>query len=116
MPIKITGTRSHSPVVIEKEFDSSSPYLYKSVAKGQTLKSAEIRWYRINCNGQEEAWFIMKVEGVKFTGVNPGMPNAKLAGNSQVNHMESISLMCERITLHYLDGNIPYTDDWNVRA
>ncbi|WP_219358712.1 type VI secretion system tube protein Hcp, partial [Enterobacter sp. BIDMC 29] len=26
---------------IEKEFDSSSPYLYKAVATGQTLKSAE---------------------------------------------------------------------------
>lgn len=42
---KITGTRSHSAMLIEKEFDSASPYLYKAVAKGQTLKSAEIRWY-----------------------------------------------------------------------
>jgi type VI secretion system secreted protein Hcp len=30
-------------MMIEKEFDSSSPYLYKAVATGQTLKSAEIR-------------------------------------------------------------------------
>lgn len=50
---KITGTRSYSPMMIEKEFDSSSPYLYKAVAKGQTLKSAEIRWYRINDAGRE---------------------------------------------------------------
>ncbi len=35
---KITGTRMHSALVFEKEFDSSSPYLYKAVAKGQTLK------------------------------------------------------------------------------
>jgi type VI secretion system secreted protein Hcp len=40
---KVTGTRSHSPMMLEKEFDSSSPYLYKAVATGQTLKSAEIR-------------------------------------------------------------------------
>ncbi|WP_343582670.1 type VI secretion system tube protein TssD, partial [Enterobacter sp.] len=25
---KITGTRLHAPLMIEKEFDSSSPYLY----------------------------------------------------------------------------------------
>ncbi|WP_275156251.1 Hcp family type VI secretion system effector [Enterobacter bugandensis] len=53
---KITGKRSHSPMMIEKEFDSSSPYLYKAVATGQTLKSAEIRWYRINHAGQEECY------------------------------------------------------------
>lgn len=41
---KITGTRVHAPLVIEKEFDSSSPYLYKAVSTGQTLKSAEIKW------------------------------------------------------------------------
>ena len=50
---KITGTRMHSALVFEKEFDSSSPYLYKAVAKGQTLKSAEFKWYKINDAGQE---------------------------------------------------------------
>ena len=62
---KITGKRSHSPMMIEKEFDSSSPYLYKAVATGQTLKSAEIRWYRINHAGQEE-W---KTERFRFLNV-----------------------------------------------
>ncbi|MCS3422948.1 type VI secretion system secreted protein Hcp [Rahnella sp. BIGb0603] len=113
---KITGTRSHSPMMLEKEFDSSSPYLYKAVAKGQTLKSAEIRWYRINDAGQEEAYFIMTIEGVKITGVNPGMPNAKMSGNSQINHMESISMMYDKITWRYVDGNVQYTDDWNDRG
>lgn len=113
---KITGTRSHSPLMFEKEFDSSSPYLYKAVAKGQTLKSAELRWYRINDAGREEAYFIITIEGVKITGVNPGMPNVKMAGNSQINHMESVSMMYEKITWRYVDGNVQYTDEWNVRS
>lgn len=113
---KITGTRSHSPLMFEKEFDSSSPYLYKAVAKGQTLKSAELRWYRINDAGREEAYFIITIEGVKITGVNPGMPNVKMAGNSQINHMESVSMMYDKITWRYVDGNVQYTDEWNVRS
>lgn len=44
---KPTGTRQHSPMIIVKEFDYSSPYLYKAVATGQNLKSAEIKWYKI---------------------------------------------------------------------
>jgi type VI secretion system secreted protein Hcp len=112
---KITGTRNHSPMSLEKEFDSSSPYLYKAVATGQTLKSAEIRWYRINDAGQEEVYFIMFLEGVKVVSIHPGMPNVKLSGMSAINHQESISLMYERITWKYVDENIQYTDDWNQR-
>lgn len=100
---------------LEKDFDASSPYLYKAVAKGQTLKSAELKWYKINDAGREQAYFIMLLENVKVTGVNPGMPNTKIAGMSEINHIESISLMYERITWHYADGNIKYTDDWNQR-
>ena len=50
---KITGTRQHSSMRIEKEVDSSTPYLYKAAATGQALKSAEIKFYNINDAGQE---------------------------------------------------------------
>lgn len=113
---KITGKRNHAPISFEKEFDSSSPYLYKAVSKGQTLKSAEFKWYRINHAGQEEEYFNMMLEGVKVVSVNPGMPNAKMSGMSAINHMESVSLMYEKITWKYCDGNILFTDSWEERA
>jgi Hemolysin-coregulated protein (uncharacterized) len=50
---RITGTRQHSSMMIEKEVDSSTPYLYKAAATGQTLKSAELRFYNISDAGQE---------------------------------------------------------------
>lgn len=112
---KVTGTRSHSPIMFEKEFDSSSPYLYKAVATGQTLKSAEIRFYHINDAGQEVCYFIILMENVKITGVNPGVPNTKLAGNLQLNHMEAVSMMYDKITWKYVDGNVQYTDAWIER-
>lgn len=113
---KITGKRTHAPVSFEKEFDSSSPYLYKAVSKGQTLKSAQFKWYRINYAGQEEEYFNMLLEGVKVVSVNPGMPNAKMAGMSHINHMESVSLMYEKITWKYCDGNIIFKDSWEERV
>jgi len=113
---KITGSRSHSPLMIEKEFDSSTPYLYKAVATGQTLKSAEIRFYQIDYSGQEVCYFIITLEDVKITGVNPVMPNTKLMGDTRINHMESVSLLYSKITWHYVDGNIKYTYDCNVKS
>lgn len=111
---KLTGTRVHSAMDIEKEFDSSSPYLYKAVASGQTLKSAEIKWYRINYAGQEEEYFNMLLENVKVVSVSPVMHNIKTS--EKTNHMEVVTLRYERITWKYCDGNIQYSDSWKERG
>lgn len=111
---KLTGTRQHSSMDFEKEFDSSSPYLYKAVSSGQTLKSAEIKWYRINHAGQEEEYFNMFMEGVKIVSVCPVMHNIKTSLNQ--NHLESVTLRYEKITWRYCDGNIQHSDSWLERA
>jgi len=112
---KITGTRQHSSMRIEKEVDSSTPYLYKTAATGQTLKSAEIRFYHTNDVGQEACYYIVTLENVKITGVNCGVPNVKLSYNNKINHVESVSMQYEKITWRIVDGNIQYTDAWNER-
>lgn len=113
---KITGTRQHSSMMIEKDVDSSTPYLYKAATTGQTLKSAEICFYRINDAGQEVCYYTVMMENVKITDVNCGVPNVKLAGNDKMNHTESVSLQYEKITWRIIDGNIQFTDGWNERA
>jgi len=113
---KITGTRQHSPFNFEKEVDSSTPYLYKAAATGQTLKSAEIKFYHINDAGQEVAYYSVLLEKVKITGVNCGVPNCKLPANDKMNHMETVSMQYEKITWKIHDGNIQYTDAWNERS
>ncbi|WP_371370546.1 type VI secretion system tube protein Hcp [Pseudomonas sp. QL9] len=35
---KITGTRQHSSMMIEKEVDCSTPYFYKAAATGERKK------------------------------------------------------------------------------
>ncbi len=89
---KVTGTRQHSSMMIEKDVDSSMPYFYKAAATGQMLKSAEIKFYHINHAGQEVCYYSVLMENVKITGVNCGVPNVKLAGNQKMNHTESVSL------------------------
>ncbi len=62
---KLTGTRVHKPIVFTKETDASTPYLYKAVTSGQTLKSIEIKWYKIDDAGKEKEYFNTKLENVK---------------------------------------------------
>ena len=113
---KITGTRKHSAVLVQKEFDSSSPYLYKAVATGQTLKSAEFKWYKINDAGQEAEYFNIQLEGVKVVGVSPVMHDTKDPAKEKHNHLEQIELRYEKITWTYKDGNIIHSDSWNERT
>ncbi|PKH26766.1 type VI secretion system tube protein Hcp [Enterobacterales bacterium CwR94] len=112
---RITGTRRHSSMRIEKEVDNSTPYLYRAAATGQTLESAEIRFYNINNAGQEVCYYTVIMENVKVTGVNCSVPNVKLSGNDKINHVESVSMQYEKIIWKINDGNIQYADSWNER-
>ncbi|WP_430538322.1 type VI secretion system tube protein TssD [Klebsiella pneumoniae] len=96
--------------------ESSSPYLYKAVTTGQTLKSAEFKWYRINDAGQEVEYFNTKLENVKVVKVNPLMHDIKNPAYEKHNHLEQIELRYEKITWTYKDGNIIHSDSWNERA
>ncbi len=111
---KLTGTRIHTPFLFTKEIDSSSPYLYKAVTTGQTLKSAEFKWYRINDAGQEVEYFNTKLENVKVVKVNPLMHDIKNPAYEKHNHLEQIELRYEKITWTYKDGNIIHSDSWNA--
>ncbi|WP_442780076.1 Hcp family type VI secretion system effector [Enterobacter cancerogenus] len=112
---RITGTRLHSPLTFEKEFDSSSPYFYKTAATGQTLKNAEFKWYKINDAGQEVEYFNMLLENVRVVSVNPVMHNCKEPSLQIHNHNEGIQLRYEKITWKYCDGNVQFADSWNER-
>lgn len=113
---KLTGTRIHTPFLFTKEIDSSSPYLYKAVTTGQTLKSAEFKWYKINDAGQEVENFNTRLENVKVVKVNPVMHDIKDPSFEKHNHLEQIELRYEKITWTYKDGNIIHSDSWNERA
>jgi len=42
---KLTGTRVHTPIVFQKEFDRTTPLLLRALCQGRVLKSAIIRTY-----------------------------------------------------------------------
>ena len=112
---KITGTRIHGPMGFDKETDCSSPYLYEAVSSGRTLKRAEFRYYQINDAGQEQEYFKVTLENVKFINVMPIMHDIKSSIGERHNHIEYVDLRYEKITWHYLDGNISHSDSWNER-
>ncbi|WP_292977234.1 type VI secretion system tube protein TssD [Pantoea sp. UBA4549] len=113
---KVTGTRVHLPFQLTKALDASSPYLYKALTTGQTLKSAEFKWYHISEAGQEANYFSTKLENVKVVKVNPVMHDIKDPTKEKHNHLEHVELRYEKIIWTYKEGNIIHSDSWNERA
>lgn len=112
---KVTGTRQHAPVLFQKETDSSSPYLMKAVATGQTLQSAEFKFYAINYAGQEAEYYNITLHNVKVVSVSPLMHDTKDPSKEKHNHLELVELRYDKITWKYCDGNLQFADSWAER-
>lgn len=109
---KLTGTRVHGPITIVKEFDQTTPILYRAVCENRIMKKGIIRMYHILDSGIEAEYFNIILENVQFTTVAPYLaPN----GISST-HLETLALRYEAITWKYIDGNIIYRDTWNQLA
>ncbi|MCW2105394.1 Hcp family type VI secretion system effector [Rahnella aceris] len=113
---KLIAKRIHCSYAFEKEVDASSPYLYKAVSSGQTLKNAEFKFYCIDYGGQEKEYFRVTLENVKVISVEPFMHDIKNELFERHTHHEYVELSYEKIIWHYLGGNIVHSDTWNERA
>lgn len=110
---KLIGARTHRPVTIEKEIDRSSALLYRAVSCGLTLQTGELKFYRANDAGIEEAYFTVIMKNVKVVGISPRVPNIKESASQHRNHFEVVEFRYEEITWNYTEGNMIFKDSWN---
>ena len=113
---KVTGTRKHTPVSILVQIDKATPYFFSACARGKNFQSVEFKFYRINDMGQEEEYYNLLLERVKVVSVKTFVPDIKDPANDQYVHHAQIKLRYEKITYKYLDGNIEFSDEWDIRA
>ncbi|MDY0971985.1 Hcp family type VI secretion system effector [Siccibacter turicensis] len=113
---KITSKRQHGDYALIKELDCASPYLYQGVSSGRKFKQAVLKFYRVNYNGREEEYFRVTMNNVRINEIEPFMFDIKNPVFEKHNHLEALYLAYEKITWHYLDGNIIHSDLWNGNA
>lgn len=109
---KLTGTRLHTPVKIQKEFDRTTPLLFRALCEGRILRSATLKMYRINEAGLEVEYFNIAMANLKITAITPNLHPAGMTST----HLEDIDFRYETITWIYTEGNIMYRDSWNDRC
>lgn len=108
---RLTGTRVHAPIMVQKEFDKTTPLLYRALVNGEKLKRGIIKLYEITEAGQEMEYFSIILENVKIVSITPDL----YPGASTGTHLETIMLRYEIITWKHCNGNIVFKDSWNAR-
>ncbi|ELY2495980.1 type VI secretion system tube protein Hcp [Cronobacter muytjensii] len=112
---KITSKRIHSDIALLKEIDIASPYLYRAVTTGRKFNKAELKFYKININGHEEEYFRITVENAIINEMTSLMMDDKDPLFGKHNHLEAFYISYEKITWHYIDGNIIHSDNRNKK-
>ncbi len=108
---RLTGTRVHAPIMVQKEFDKTTPLLYRALVNGATLKRGIIKLYEVSEAGQEMEYFNILLDNVKIVSITPDL----YPGASTGTHLETIMLRYEIITWKHCNGNIVFKDSWNER-
>lgn len=108
---RLTGTRVHAPIMVQKEFDKTTPLLYRALVNGATLKRGIIKLYEVSEAGQEMEYFNILLDNVKIVSITPDL----YPGASTGTHLETIMLRYEMITWKHCNGNMVFKDSWNER-
>jgi type VI secretion system secreted protein Hcp len=110
-----TGTRVHSPVVITKQFDKSSPLIYRALTTGEILKEVIIKFYRVE-GAAEEEFFHITLEKAIVTEINAWKPNFQDPAQAHLQQMEKVSFNFRKITWNHLKGKTDSSDSWEQKV
>jgi len=111
-----SGKRQHSPVVIVKNIDYSTPQFLQSSYSDEILKTVVIEFFKKASDGRLTVYYKITLTNAsisqisQFGGISSpdGISNT---GNS-TNAQEEITLTFQNITIEHLIGNTTAIDNW----
>lgn len=110
-----TGNPLHSPIVLSKEVDESTPRLYQALCRRETLEVVEIRWLRHTAEGREELFYMITLTNALIVRINPWGTDFLDERVEQYRPMEKVAMAYEAIRWTYgLDGDVEYEAVWDV--
>ncbi len=105
-----TGRPQHSPIVISKELDASSPQFFTAAANNESLRSVTCTLYRTANDSTLRAYF-------KIAMTNASVVEIKDSGNGvngteRTDEREHISFTYQKIEWTDLTSGTTAVDDW----
>jgi len=113
---KSSGKRAHSPLVIIKNIDYSTPQLLQAAYSNEILKSVVIEFYKKNAEGRPNVYYKITLTNASISQISQygGTASAENSTNTvnNGNTAEEITLTFQNITIEHLIGNTSAVDNW----
>ncbi|HYK89589.1 MAG TPA: Hcp family type VI secretion system effector [Acidobacteriota bacterium] len=107
-----TGKRMHTPYVITKEVDKSSPLLYNVLVNNENITEWELQFWQPSPTGKENQHYTVKLTNASIASIHFAMPNNKHPDTMKYAEYEEVAFTYQKIEWLWVDGGISSEDDW----
>ena len=93
---------THSPIIITKALDKSSPLLAQALSNREEI-NCTISFYRVSSFGMQEKFYSVSINGAVIADITVAMPHVVLQGDAELE--EQVTIRYREITwIHHLAG------------
>lgn len=109
-----TGRRHHSPIMIRKRLDKSSPILMKALTDNQDL-DAEFKFYRPapSGDGTTEQFYTVVLDGARITKIKKYSPEAHSPAANASPPLEEVHFRFHSIHWTFNPSGAQHEDKWS---
>lgn len=109
-----TGRRHHSPIMIQKRLDKSSPILMKALTDNQDL-TAEFKFFRPapNGDGSIEQFYTVVLDKARITKIKKHSPNALAPAQNASGPLEEVHFRFHSIKWTFNPNGAEHQDKWS---
>jgi len=99
------GALEHTPVVVVKLVDQSTPGFLRALTTGQSLESVTINFYQVQGDGTEALFYTIELNNARIVGVETEHDEINAPENAGHEVLERVSFTYQRITwIHHPTG------------
>ena len=107
-----SGQRVHSPFVVTKLLDKSSPLLMSALVTGERLDTVELKQFRTNVDGKLEHFYTVLLTDAIVIDISPDAPHSFGEMERDVAPLEHVSFSYRKIRWTHEAAGTSSEDDW----
>jgi type VI secretion system secreted protein Hcp len=106
------GKRMHSPMIITKMIDKSSPLIFNALCTGESLGICRLDYYRTSSHGTQENYYTVELEDALIVGIEEIMPHCQDLSTAHFMPQETVHIAYRRITKRHEVCRTMGADEW----
>lgn len=107
-----SGKRMHSPIIVTKMIDKSSPLIFSALCTGEPLDLCRIDYYRTSSHGVQENFYTVELQDAVIIGLEEVTPHCQDLSMAHFTHMEMVHIAYRRITKRHEVCRTIASDEW----